>query len=61
MHEDMRQANVVLKVLVGMLTNSDYCWISFHIAEVISSLSNFCLFHEIICAPDKYFSLTDKN
>lgn len=44
-----------------MLTYLDYCRISFHFTEIISILTSFSHSHEIICAPDEYFSLIDVN
>ena len=44
-----------------MLTYSDYCRILFHVAEIVSSLANYCHFHEFVCAPDEHFSLMRKG
>lgn len=44
-----------------MLTYSHYSRILFHVAEIVSSLTNYCHFHEFVCAPDEHFSLLKKG
>ena len=40
-----------------MLTCSNYCVLSFHMAEIIVKFWKFLLFCEIIYAPGEFFSL----